>query len=67
MPGVGIEFEGSSSGLVCNTCVTRSFRAGIKSGSGSRGKNSAVRVQNVCAFDNNPDFQGIASNDDDDD
>ena len=59
-PGIGIEFEGSSSGLICNSCVTRSFSAGIKSNSGSRGRGNAnVRLQNVCAFDNNPDLQGV--------
>lgn len=61
MPGVGIEYEDNSSGLICNTCVTRSFRAGIKDD--SRGK---VTLDHVCLFDNNPDKEGFRNGDDDD-
>ncbi len=64
-PGVGIEYEDNSSGLICNTCVTRSFRAGIKDSS-----SGTVRLQNVCLFDNNPNtegFRGAADDDDHDD
>lgn len=55
-PGVGIEYEGSSSGLICDTSVTRSFGAGIKSD--AKGKD-VVTLDDVCAFDNNPDLQGV--------
>lgn len=58
-PGVGIEYENHSSGLVCNTCVTRSFRAGIKNS--TDGKRD-VKLQDLCVFDNNPDTQGIKEN-----
>lgn len=62
MPGVGIEYEGNSSGLVCNSCVTGSFKAGIEN---SSGKKDGVRLQNVCAFNNNPDFVGFKGRADD--
>lgn len=64
MPGVGIEYEDNSSGLICNTCVTRSFGAGIKSS--AKGKDK-VRLEDVCAFDNNPNFQGVKHRDRNDD
>jgi hypothetical protein len=50
-PDVGIEFENQSSGLICNSCVTASFRGGIRN---STGQKSSVELQNVCAFDNAP-------------
>lgn len=55
-PGVGIEFEGDSSGLICDSCVTASFRAGIENSTGDK---SAVELQNVCTFDNNPNLVGV--------
>lgn len=61
-PGVGIEFEDDSSGLVCNTCVTGSFGAGISNetrDNGQGGGNSSVRLQNVCVFNNHPDLKGF--------
>lgn len=64
-PGVGIEYEDNSSGLICNTCVTRSFGAGIKDST-----RESVRLQNLCLFDNNPNTEGFRrghGHDDDDD
>ncbi len=55
-PGNGIEYEDDSSGLICNTCVTGSFRAGIENSTRDDGD---VRLQNVCVFNNNPDFRGF--------
>lgn len=68
-PGIGIEFEDDSSGLVCNTCVTGSFRAGISNSTKDHGRgfgNSSVRLQDVCVFGNNPNFQGVKGNEEDD-
>ena len=53
MPGIGIDYQDNSSGLICNSCVTRSFREGIK---------GDVRRKDVCLFDN-----GAGKNDDDGD
>ena len=62
MPGVGIEYEDNSSGLVCNTCVTRSFGAGIKN---STERRKRVTLENVCLFDNKPNTEGFRGHDDD--
>ncbi len=55
-PGIGIEFDGNSSGTVFWTTVTGSFGAGIASESKSRryGR-SAVCVALVNLFDNKPE------------
>lgn len=61
-PGVGIAFEGSSSGLICNTCVTGSYGAGIRNTTRAHGGGlgiSSVNIQNVCVFNNQPDLDGI--------
>jgi parallel beta-helix repeat protein len=61
-PGNGIEYEDDSSGLICDTCVTGSFGAGIENSTRDNGRgygNSSVQLQNVCVFNNNPDFKGI--------
>lgn len=61
-PGNGIEYEDESSGLICNTCVTGSFGAGIKVDTRDKGRgfgNSSVGLQNVCVFNNHPDFDGV--------
>jgi len=61
-PGVGIEFQDDSAGLVCDSCVVGNFGAGIRNGTRDSGKgfgNSSVQLQNVCAFDNNPDYVGV--------
>jgi hypothetical protein len=55
-PGVGIEFQDASSGLVRDTCVTGSFAAGIKN---SAGKKKDVDLEDVCLFDNAPDLEGF--------
>src|SRR5262245_36074491 len=54
-PGNGIDFGGNSSGLVCQSCVTGSFGAGI---SGRTKRNShhysaKVELDDVCLFNNN--------------
>ncbi|MDQ3624041.1 MAG: right-handed parallel beta-helix repeat-containing protein [Verrucomicrobiota bacterium] len=53
-PGVGISFEGTSSGLVCDTTVSGSFAAGIR-----RRTSRSVTVDDGCFFDNNPNLQGF--------
>ncbi len=61
-PGNGIEYEDDSSGLICDTCVIGSFGVGISNDTRDNGRgfgNSSVRLQNVCVFNNNPDFEGI--------
>ena len=61
-PGVGIAFEDDSSGLICNSCVVGNFGAGIRNSTRDNGKgygNSSVQLQNVCAFDNNPNYVGV--------
>ena len=61
-PGVGIEYQGDSSGLICNTCVVGSFGAGIKNSTRDAGQgfgNASVRLQNVCVFDNSPNLVGV--------
>lgn len=61
-PGVGIEFQDDSSGLICDSCVVGNFGAGIRNGTRDNGKgfgNSSVQLQNVCAFDNNPNYVGV--------
>lgn len=56
MPGIGIEYEDNSSGTVCFSTVTGSFRAGIRN-SGDRD----VIVSHDNVFDNNPNLQGDVS------
>ncbi len=56
-PGVGIEYQGNSSGLVCNTCVSRSFGAGIKNSTERKRK---LALKDVCLFDNRPNRDGFA-------
>ncbi len=55
-PGIGIEFEDSSSGLIADSTVTGSFAAGISNESAGGG--SRVRISDVNLFDNNPDRTG---------
>jgi parallel beta-helix repeat protein len=55
-PGIGILFTGTSSGTIVSTTVSGSFNAGIGN---TTGNPSAVRLLDVNAFDNNPDFAGI--------
>lgn len=57
MPGIGISFEDNSYGAVFRTEVAGSFGAGISSTS-----RYLIRVVDVYAFDNNPDFQGVRNN-----
>ena len=53
-PGTGIEFEDSSTGLICDTLVSGSFSAGIR-----RDTSRSVTVKGECVFDNNPNMQGF--------
>ena len=52
-PGIGIEFDDKSSGTVCQTSVTGSFRAGI------RGSDKRVSTALLNVFDNKPDLSGL--------
>ena len=57
MPGIGIEFEGASSGVVASTTVGGSFSAGIVNATGNP---QAVKVANsAVVFDNNPNLIGV--------
>ena len=57
MPGIGIEFEGASSGVVASTTIGGSFSAGIVNATGNP---QAVRIANTAVvFDNNPNFVGV--------
>ena len=57
MPGIGIEFEGSSSGVVASTTVSGSVAAGIANATGNP---QAVKIYNTTVvFDNNPNFMGV--------
>lgn len=51
-PGVGIEFEGGSSGIVSFTTVAHSFGTGIQS-------NGNVRLLGNTVFDNSPNYDGF--------
>ena len=51
-PGIGIEFEDNSSGLVSFTTVAHSFGTGIMS-------NRKVRLLANTVFDNNPNYDGF--------
>ena len=51
-PGVGIEFEDGSSGIVSFTTVAHSFSTGIQS-------NGRVRLLGNTVFDNNPNYDGF--------
>lgn len=51
-PGIGISFEGRSSGAIAFTAVSGSVAAGIANRTGNP---NAVRVTNSLVFDNNPD------------
>jgi hypothetical protein len=55
-PGIGIEFEGNSSGVVADSTVSGSFAAGI---SNSTANKRAVTLADVITFDNNPNVDGI--------
>ncbi len=55
-PGIGIEFEDSSSGLIADTTVTGSFAAGISNETAAGGQ--SVRVRDLDLFDNHPDRSG---------
>jgi parallel beta-helix repeat protein len=55
-PGIGIRFDGSSSGVVAHTLVSGSFAAGI---SGVRGLPKNVQIIDSVIFDNNPDFENV--------
>ena len=54
-PGNGIDFEGSSSGQVCKSCVTGSFGEGIdgKTRRSGHHHSAAVDLEDVCLFNNN--------------
>lgn len=52
MPGVGIEFEDSSSGIISFTTVAHSFSTGIMS-------NGKVRLLANTVFDNHPNYDGF--------
>lgn len=55
-PGIGISFQGMSSGVVAGTTVSSNFAAGISNTTSKPG----VRVFNsAVVFDNNPDFVGV--------
>ena len=57
MPGIGIEFEGTSSGVVAATTVSGSVGAGV---SNATGNPQAVKIANTAVvFDNNPNFMGV--------
>lgn len=56
-PGIGIGFEGSSTGTVAFSTVSGSTLAGISNKSSAG--NKAVGVLSVNAFDNNPNFDGV--------
>ena len=53
-PGVGIEFDDESSGIVCDTTVSGSVAAGIE-----RDSSGVVIVQDECLFDNKPNLKGF--------
>ncbi len=53
-PGNGIEFEDTSTGLVCRSTITGSYGAGLKNATTNA---SAVQVTGNCLFDNNPNSQ----------
>ncbi|MBA4122383.1 MAG: right-handed parallel beta-helix repeat-containing protein [Acidobacteria bacterium] len=53
-PGIGIEFDGNSSGTVFSTSVSQSFRAGISDVS-----TGSVCVALINVFDNSPNLVGI--------
>jgi parallel beta-helix repeat protein len=55
-PGVGIRFEGTSSGTVAFSMVAGSVAAGISNTTGNR---AAVGILSVNVFDNMVDFEGI--------
>lgn len=57
-PGIGIEFEGNSSGAVSSTVVTGSFAAGIAA---DRSNQRNVRLSDVTVFGNNPDLIGLSA------
>ncbi|MBM4297485.1 MAG: right-handed parallel beta-helix repeat-containing protein [Deltaproteobacteria bacterium] len=57
-PGIGIEFEGNSSGAVSSTVVTGSFAAGIAA---DRSNQRNVRLSDVTVFGNNPDLVGVSA------
>ena len=57
-PGIGIEFDGSSSGRVSSTAVTGSFAAGIAA---DRSNQRNVLLSEVTVFDNNPDLIGLTA------
>ena len=57
MPGIGIEFEGASSGVVASTTIGGSFSAGIVNATGNP---QAVKIANTAVvFDNNPNLIGV--------
>jgi parallel beta-helix repeat protein len=57
IPGIGIEFEGASSGVVASTTISGSFAAGIANATGNP---QAVKIANTAVvFDNNPNFIGV--------
>ena len=56
-PGVGIEFEGRSSGSIFHTTVASSFRAGVKDS--TRGQ---ICLSHVQLFDNHPNRDGAGRN-----
>lgn len=56
-PGIGISFEGSSTGVVASTTVAGSFGAGVSNTTGSR--RSVKLFETVVVFDNTPDLIGV--------
>jgi Right handed beta helix region len=55
-PGIGIQFEDSSSGSVAFTTVSGSFSVGLANDIQTQG---SVFVMDVNTFDNNPNFRGF--------
>lgn len=54
-PGIGIEFEDSTSGAVADTAVSGSFGAGLANSAAGA---NAVAARGLVLFDNNPDQSG---------
>lgn len=55
-PGIGILYEGNSSGIISNTVVTRSFGAGIRNAAAN---SALVELFHVVSADSNPSFSGF--------
>lgn len=55
-PGIGIEFDDQSTGVISSTTISGSFAAGISNKTPSR---AGLCLQNVTSFDNSPNFDGV--------